>query len=71
MLVVGLLMVTLLLDARLDFLAVAEHRLIPARVRSEWATASKVRGLLPFGLLPLQDSSHVGNAGVGCCQFEE
>ena len=24
-------------DARLDFLAVAEHRLIPTSVRSEWA----------------------------------
>ena len=27
----------LVLDAGLDFLAVTEHRLIPARVRSEWA----------------------------------
>ena len=27
----------LALDAGLDFLAVTEHRLIPARVRSEWA----------------------------------
>ena len=25
------------LDAEVDFLAVVEHRLIPARVRSEWA----------------------------------
>ena len=29
----------LALDAGVDFLAVAEHRLIPARVRSEWSTA--------------------------------
>ena len=27
----------LALEARVDFLAVAEHWLIPARVRSEWA----------------------------------
>ena len=27
----------LALDAEVDFLAVTEHRLIPARVRSEWA----------------------------------
>ena len=27
----------LALEARVDFLAVVEHRLIPARVRSEWA----------------------------------
>ena len=45
------------LEAHVDFLAVVEHRLIPARVRCEglasiWAPAS-------------QDSSHVCNAGVG------
>ena len=28
----------LALEAKLNFLAVAEHRLIPARVRSEWAS---------------------------------
>ena len=44
----------LALDAGLDFLAVTEHRLIPARVRSEWARAPAS-----------QDASHVGNAGVG------
>ena len=27
----------LALEARVDFLAVVEHRLIPARVRSKWA----------------------------------
>ena len=40
------------MEAGVDFLAVAEHRLIPARVRSEWSPAS-------------QASSHVGSAGVG------
>ena len=34
-------------SASLDFLAVAEHRLIPARVRSEWT-------LLLSGRLPLK-----------------
>ena len=48
----------------LIFLLFAEHRLIPARVRSEW---SRLRGKgLSSILAPAsQDSSHVGNAGVG------
>ena len=29
----------LALEARVDFLAVVEHRLIPARVKSEWTQA--------------------------------
>ena len=53
----------LALDAGVDFLAVAEHKLIPARVRSEWARLKSKE----FGHLPSQDSSHVGNAGVGSC----
>ena len=46
------------------FLAVAEHRLIPARVRSEW---SRLKGKLLASIWApaSQDSSHVGNAGVG------
>ena len=39
-----------------EFLAVAEHRLIPARVRGEWS-----RLWAPAS----QDCSHVGHAGVG------
>ena len=47
-----------------DFLAVVEHRLIPARVRSEWARL-KGKGLASIWAPACQDSSHVGNAGVG------
>ena len=47
-----------------DFLAVVEHRVIPARVRSErsrlWG-----KGLASIWAPACQDSSHVGNAGVG------
>ena len=46
------------------FLAVAEHRLIPARVRSEWSRFW-VKGLSSMWAPASQDSSHVGNAGVG------
>ena len=52
------------LDARLDFLAVTEHRLIPARVRSEWARL-KSKGVASIWAPASQDSSHVGNAAVG------
>ena len=41
----------LALDTGVDFLAVAEHRLIPARVRSEWSRLKGVRVFLLFGLL--------------------
>ena len=54
----------LALHAGVDFLAVAEHRLIPARVRSEWSRL-KGRGLSSIWAPASQDSSHVGNAGVG------
>ena len=54
----------LALDAGVDFLAVAEHRLIPARVRSEWSRL-KGKGLSSIWAPASQDSSHVGNAGVG------
>ena len=45
------------LDAGLDFLAVAEHRLIPARVRSEWRLKGK--GLSSIWAPASQDSSHL------------
>ena len=48
----------LALEAEVDFFAVVEHRLIPARVRSEWAGL----GAKGFSWAPAsQDSSHVGN----------
>ena len=54
----------LALDAGVDFLAVAEHRLIPARVRSEWSRL-KGKGLSSIWAPASQASSQVGNAGVG------
>ena len=51
-------------DVKVDFFAVVEHRLIPARVRSEWARLKK-RGLASIWAPACQGSSHVGNAGVG------
>ena len=64
MLGVGLLMVTLALDTGVDFLAVVEHRLIPARVRSEWSLLRK-KDLASIWSPASQFSSHVGSAGVG------
>ena len=52
------------MDAGLDFLAVTEHRLIPARVRSEWARLES-KGVASVWAPASQDASHVGNAGVG------
>ena len=54
----------LALDAGVDFLAVAEHWLIPARVRSEWSRL-KGKGISSIWAPASQDSSHVGSAGVG------
>ena len=54
----------LALDTGLDFLAVTEHRLIPARVRLEWARL-RSKGVASVWAPASQDSSHVGNAGVG------
>ena len=54
----------LALEARIDFLAVVEHRVIPARVRGEWARL-KGKGVAYLWAPASQDSSHVGNAGVG------
>ena len=54
----------LALEAGVDFLAVVEHPLIPATVRSKWA-GLKRKGLASIWAPASQDSSHVGNAGVG------
>ena len=54
----------LALDARVDFLAVVEHRLIPARVRNEWSRL-RSKDLSSIWAPASQVSSHVGNAGVG------
>ena len=52
----------LALDFKVDFfLAVVEHRLIPARVRSEWARLGK-RRVASIRAPACQGSSHVGNA---------
>ena len=54
----------LALEVQVDFLEVAEHRLIPARVRGEWSRLRK-KGLASVWAPASQDSSRVGNAGVG------
>ena len=54
----------LALDVKVDFLAVVEHRLILARVRSEWARLTR-KSLASVWVPACQESSHVGNAGVG------
>ena len=54
----------LALDAGVDFLAVAEHGLIPARVRGEWSRL-RGKGFSSIWAPASQESSHVGNAGVG------
>ena len=48
----------------LIFLAEVEHRLIPARVRGEWARL-RCKRLASIWAPPSQDASHVGHAGVG------
>ena len=54
----------LALEVGVDFLAVVEHRMIPARVRSEWARLRR-KGLASIWAPACQESSHVGNAGFG------
>ena len=46
------------------FLAVSEHRLIPARVRSEWAEMRR-KGIHSVWAPASQEGAHVGYAGVG------
>ena len=52
------------LEAAVDFLAVVEHRLIPACAPSE-CNRLRRKGLASIWAPACQDSSHVGNAGVG------
>ena len=54
----------LALDTEIDFFAFVEHRLIPARVRSEW-TRLRRKGLATVWAPASQDTSHVVHAGVG------
>ena len=54
----------LALDTGVDFLAVVEHRLIPARAGSEWSRLKK-KDLASIWSPASQVSSHVGSAGVG------
>ena len=56
--------VTALLESTADFLAVSEHRLIPARVRCEWAELRR-KGIHSVWAPASQEGSHVGHAGVG------
>ena len=52
------------MEIGVDFLAIVEHRLIPARVRSEWARPRR-SGLSSIWAPARQETSHVSNAGVG------
>ena len=54
----------LVLEALVDFIAVVEHRSIPARVRSEWARL-RAEGCASVWAPASQEASHVGHAGVG------
>ena len=57
------------LEAAVDFLVV-EHRLIPARVQNE-CNRLRRKGLASVWAPAIQDSSHVGNAGVGVVSLRE
>ena len=52
------------LDVGVDFLAVVEHRLILARVRSEWGRL-RCKKMASVWAPASQEASHVGHAGVG------
>ena len=52
------------LDAKADFLMVTEHRLVPARARSE-SKRLKTAGIYSLLTPACQETSHVGHAGVG------
>ena len=54
----------MVLETNVDFLAVVEHRLVPARVREEWARL-RARGASSVWSPASQESSHVGHGGVG------
>ena len=51
-------------EAGVDFLGVTEHRLVPARARSEWKRL-RSKGISSVGSPASQEFSTVGNAGVG------
>ena len=51
------------LEVDVDFLAVVNHRLIPAGVRSEWSRL-RAEGLASIWALASQESSHVGVRAV-------
>ena len=54
----------MVLETTVDFQAVVEHRLVPARVRREWARL-RARGASSVWSPASQESSHVGHGGVG------
>ena len=54
----------MVLETSVDFLAVVEHRLVPARVRGEWARL-RATGASSVWSPASQESSHVGHGGVG------
>ena len=54
----------MVLETNVDFLAVVEHRLVPARVGGEWARL-RARGASSVWSPASQESSHVGHGGVG------
>ena len=54
----------MVLETSVDFLAVVEHRLVPARVRGEWARL-RAKGASSVWSPASQASSHVGHGGVG------
>ena len=64
MLVVGSHMGILALETSVDFLAVVEHRLVPARVRGDCARL-RARGASSIWSPASQESSPVGHGGVG------
>ena len=52
------------MEAPVDFIAVVQLLLIPARVRGEWARL-RAKGAASVWAPASQESSHVGQAGVG------
>ena len=58
------------LESSADFLAVVEHRLIPARVRGEWSRLRR-SAVSSIWAPACQGTSHVGNADVGVVSLRE
>ena len=58
------------MEADVGFLAFAEHRLISARVRSEWSRLRR-KSLASVRAPACQESSHVGNAFVGVISLKD